>query len=74
VICFAWYVPRGVVATPRRFDTAAAIVRSSSMSSLPKLSSRAPSLAATADVSSVWRIPAASLTISITGQYVMPSP
>ena len=59
-------MPRGVAATPTRFESAAAIVRSWSMSSMFRLSIHAPSFAVTPSCGSDWRMPAACLTISAT--------
>jgi hypothetical protein len=56
------------------FETAAAIVRSSSGSEVPSVSSSAASLAAVVSASSSRTIRAAPLMISATGQYVIPSP
>ena len=68
------YVPRGVVGMPIRFESADAIVRSSSRSSVTSFSKKAASRFAAVSRSSLWRIPAADLKISTTGQYVIPSP
>ena len=68
------YVPRGVRREPTRFASAAATVRRWSASPLGRLSIRPPSFVESVSSSSPWRTPAASLTISPIGQYVMPSP
>ena len=62
------YVPSGVVATPRRFAVAAAIVRSSSRLSVARRSRSSPSFRDTLSAPSSCRIPAAPLRISATGQ------
>jgi hypothetical protein len=61
-------VPRGVVGMPIRFDKLAAIVRSSSMSSVASDSRKASSFAATTSRSSLLSMPAADLKISVMGQ------
>jgi hypothetical protein len=61
-------VPRGVVGIPIRFERAAAIVRSSSTSSVASPSRNVSSLAAIASGSSLLMMPAPDLKISVIGQ------
>ena len=61
------YVPRGVVGMPIRLESADAIVRSSSRSSVGSVSRNASSFAALVSRSSLCRIPAADLKISVDG-------
>ncbi len=62
------YVPRGVVGIPIRFESAEAIVRSSSRSWVASVSRKASSRAALVSRSSLCMIPAADLKISTIGQ------
>jgi hypothetical protein len=64
----AEYVPRGVLRTPSRLENAAAIVRSSSRFEVGRASMKPPSFSATVSGRSLWRMPAALFTTSVSGQ------